>query len=92
MSNMDMFSNTRSPILSPLLPISEFPDVFDSKPESKVFKSFFQQLESISNVDKIRHQQQILEKLKIKAPILKNIEELKNHYFKSFMTCKKFIF
>ena len=84
-----MLSNPRSPILSPLIPIFEFPDIFDSKPESKVFKSFLQQLENSHNFNKISHQQHILEKVKIKIPLLKDIEELKNHYVKSFLTCKK---
>ena len=64
-----MLSNPRSPILSPLIPIFEFPDIFDSKPESKVFKSFLQQLENSHNFNKISHQQHILEKVKIKMSI-----------------------
>ena len=89
--NITPFEIKKSPLQSPLFPISEFPDAFDSKPEAKAFKKFFELLENDHTPNKLKHQQLIHEKLKVKVPLMKNIEELKKFYTKAFLHGKRFI-
>ena len=90
--NITPFEIKKSPLQSPLFPISEFPDAFDSKPEAKAFKKFFELLENDHTPNKLKHQQLIHEKLKVKVPLMKNIEELKKLYTKAFLHGKKFYY
>lgn len=72
--------------------ISEFPQDFESNPESKAFELFLQELEnSITTNEKIQHQSRILGKLKKKIPKMEHLDEYKSLYMKTFLVPKKYI-
>ena len=75
---------------TPLSPILEFNEAFESIPEAKAFKSFFQSLDYSKIESKIQNESNILEKLRKKFHKMKNLEELKNLYAKTFLQIKMF--
>ena len=91
MQHENLFNDQQFPFASSLNPSSEFPAVFESNPHAKAFKQFIQQLENSKNQMKIQHRQEIREKIKVKVPGMKNIEEFKNFYAKTFLKTKKYL-
>ena len=69
--------------------MADFPEVFESKPEAKAFMLFLQKFENSNNHIKMRHHDKIREKIKVKIPGMKSIEEFKHLYSKTFLQTKK---
>ena len=88
---MALSPSEKTLFITPLVPIIEFHEAFESIAGAKAFKSFFQSLDSSKIETKIQHESQILEKLKKKIPKMKNLEEFKNLYVKTFLQIKMFI-
>lgn len=96
MRKIKSFSDQSEPIfggessfLEPLMPACDFPD-FESVPEARTFSSFFGQLmDETDNKIRVQHHQNILEKIRLKIPLMKNLEEYKNLYSKTFVRRKK---
>lgn len=80
----------KSSLPDPLIPpTSDIPD-FESGPEAKTFMIFFDQLmEETNNQIRLQHHQKIREKIKLNIPLMKNLEEFKNLYSKTFLRRKK---
>lgn len=78
------FTNPRDPTI-------EFHEAFESLPEAKAFMNFFQSLDYSKVETKIQQESNILEKLRKKIPKMKNLEEFKNLYAKTFLPIKMFI-
>lgn len=70
--------------------MAEFPEVFESKAEAKSFMLFYQLLEDSKNNVKMQHHDKIREKIKVKIPGMKSIEEFKQLYSKTFLLTKKY--
>lgn len=90
MQHENLLNYQSFPFASSFTLSSEFPKVFESNPQAKAFKQFIEQLEHSKNQLKTQHQQEILEKIKVKVPGMKNIEEFKNFYAKTFLKTKKY--
>ena len=70
--------------------MADYPEVFESKPEAKAFMIFLEMLENSNNGAKIQHHDRLREKIKIKIPGMKSIEEFKHLYSKTFLQTKKY--
>ena len=64
------------------------PDIFDSKPEAKEFKKFFILSENDKMTD-LENQRKIRNNIRMKIPEMKNLEDLKKLYIKTFLQTKK---
>ena len=73
-----------------LAAISEIPTIFESLPEGKAFINFLNFIKINHPTLKPEDTRKIRESLKIPIPPVKNLDELKNLYEKSFLTVTKF--
>ena len=79
----------KSSLPDPMKSTSDFAD-FESGSESKTFLMFFDQLmEETNNQIRLKHHQKIQETIKLKIPLMKNLEEFKNLYSKTFLGRKE---
>ena len=77
-------------ILEPLKTLNQASDIFDVKTEAKEFKKFLQLIENSDNMNKSEIQKQILNSISMKIPEMRNSDELKKLYIKTFLQRKKY--
>lgn len=82
--NISRCEAQKPPVLTPY----EEPDIFDSNPEAKEFKKFFISSEN-EEMNDLENQKKIRNNIKMKIPEMKNLEDLKKLYIKTFLQRKK---